>query len=144
MDLARLPRIKTKSKRRMGRGLGSGRGKTAGRGTKGQKARGKISLWFEGGALPLIKRLPKLRGRERNKPVRPKTLGINISKLSAFPKNTIIDKEALVKQKIVKPGKALSVKVLGKGEINVPLIVRLPTSLSVRKKIEKAGGRVET
>ena len=82
MNLAKLPRVKTRSKRRLGQGHGTGRGKTAGRGTKGQKSRGKISLSFEGGAQPLIKRLPFRRGKGRNKSFRVKPYVLNLDKLN--------------------------------------------------------------
>lgn len=66
MNLSQLPKIVHRSKKRIGRGHGSGKVKTAGRGSKGQKARGKIPAGFEGGQLPLIKRLPLLRGKGKN------------------------------------------------------------------------------
>ena len=67
MKLENLTKVTDRKKKRLGQGHGSGRGKTGGRGTKGQKARGKVSLTFEGGALPLIKRLPFHRGKGKNK-----------------------------------------------------------------------------
>ena len=67
MNIADLPSTNEKKLRRLGQGHGSGRGKTSGRGTKGQKARGKVPTFFEGGALPMTKRMPFLRGRGRNK-----------------------------------------------------------------------------
>ena len=67
MNLNQLPKIKKTSKKRLGQGHGSGKVKTSGRGTKGQKARNKVPMYFEGGALPLIKRLPYRRGKGRNK-----------------------------------------------------------------------------
>lgn len=68
MNIHSLPKIVKRSKKRLGRGHGSGKVKTSGRGTKGQKARGKLPLGFEGGQTPLVKRLPYLRGKGRNKP----------------------------------------------------------------------------
>ena len=67
MELNKLAKTTVKTKKRLGQGHGSGRVKTSGRGTKGQKARGKIPLRFEGGALPLIKRMPFHRGKGKNK-----------------------------------------------------------------------------
>ena len=67
MKLESLPKTTERRKKRLGLGHGSGRGKTAGRGTKGQRARGKIPISFEGGAIPLIKRLPFMRGKGKNK-----------------------------------------------------------------------------
>jgi large subunit ribosomal protein L15 len=144
MDLSNLPKITTKSFRRVGRGHGSGRGKTAGRGTKGQKARRNIPLAFEGGALPLVKRLPFLRGRGRNKVFKPKPIEITISRLNALPKKSKVDIDTLIKHGLVKDNaKKQGVKILSNGDLAVPLIVRLPVSDSARKKIEKAGGTVE-
>src|SRR5436190_22031478 len=97
MNLTNLQKIKTKKKRRIGLGHGSGRGKTAGRGTKGQKARGRVPLDFEGGALPLIKRMPFLRGKGRNYSLKSKPLIINVSALNLLPKNSIVDLESLAK-----------------------------------------------
>src|SRR5256885_15298099 len=100
MNLSSLQKITTKRKKRVGLGHGSGRGKTAGRGQKGQKARGKVPLDFEGGALPLIKRLPFLRGKGRNKSLQEKPQVINVSALNLFPNNSVVDIESLVKHKL--------------------------------------------
>lgn len=139
-----LPKVVKKEKRRLGMGAGSGRGKTAGRGTKGQKARGKIPLYFEGGALPLIKRLPFRRGKGRNKVFKKKPLAVNIKALSYLPKNSTVDLEALIKYHIVDKddAKTYGVKILGEGDISSSLTVSLPVSKGARKKIEKAGGKV--
>lgn len=145
MELSNLPRVTQKESRRVGRGHGSGRGKTAGRGTKGQKSRKNIPLAFEGGALPLVKRLPFLRGRGRNKVFKPHPIAINISSLNKFSKKTTIDIDTLIKYGIVRDAaRKQGVKILSDGDLSVPLIVKLPVSASARKKIEKAGGAVET
>lgn len=145
MDLNSLQKIKVKKNKILGRGHGSGRGKTSGRGTKGQKARRDIPLFFEGGALPLIKRLPVRRGKERNKVFKKKPLPINLKLLTVFPANSTIDIEALVKRKMVKADEAkfYGVKVLGEGEITVPLIIKIKISNNAKMKIEKAGGKIE-
>lgn len=145
MQLNKLPKHKTKSAKRIGRGMGSGRGKTAGRGTKGQKARGKLKLGFEGGQLPLIKRLPLYRGKGRNKPVASKPLVINLKFLDILPQNTEVTADTLVKYKIIKPAdvKQYDLKVLGSGGISKPLIIKLPISKSAKAKVEAAGGKVE-
>ncbi len=142
--LNKLPKITDSKKRTIGRGHGSGRGKTAGRGTKGQKARGKIKQTFEGGALPLIKRLPFMRGKGRNKSFRKKALVINVKVLNLLPKDSVVDVDFLVKHKIVEKDEALifGVKILGEGELKIPLTVKLPVSKGAREKIEKAKGKI--
>lgn len=143
MNIHSLPKITSRSKRRVGRGHGSGRVKTAGRGTKGQKARGKIKLTFEGGALPLIKRLPLLRGRGRNKKSVKKPIAVNVKFLNLLPKNAIVTLDSLIKHKIVSPSATtFGVKILGEGELKVPLEVKLKTSKGAKTKIEHAGGKV--
>lgn len=145
MNLHTLPRIITKKKRRLGQGHGSMRGKTAGRGTKGQKARGDIPLFFEGGAVSLIKRLPFRRGKEKNKVFKKKPITVNVRILNIFPKGTKVDLKTLIERKVVeeKDAKMYGVKILGDGELSVSLTVLLPVSKGATKKIEKAGGRVE-
>lgn len=140
-----LQKTTTNKLRRLGRGHGSGRGKTSGRGTKGQKARRKISLSFEGGALPLIKRLPFRRGKGRNESLKAKPIVVNIKALNLLPKNSVVDIESLVKQNIVVEAEAkrFGVKILGDGELKNALTIKLPISNSARKKIEEAGGSVE-
>lgn len=146
MQLHELPRIRTKRKKRLGLGHGSGRMKTAGRGTKGQKARYDIPLDFEGGALPLIKRLPFLRGKDRNKSTREKPIIVTLSDLSRLPKNTEVTFDVLVRHNIIdeKEGLSRGVKVLGNGEVTIPLTIKLPISKSATEKILKAGGHVES
>lgn len=145
MKLSSLKKITEKRKRRVGRGHGSGRVKTGGRGTKGQGARRTIPLSFEGGALPLIKRLPFMRGKGKNIAFKKKPLVINVKVLNLLKKDSVVDIDMLVKNHIVFPDHArkYGVKILGDGEIKIPLIVKLPVSKNAAKKIEKAGGRVE-
>ncbi|MCL5970647.1 MAG: 50S ribosomal protein L15 [Patescibacteria group bacterium] len=145
MDLHNLKKTTTKKKRRLGQGHGSGRVKTSGRGTKGQKARGKIPIYFEGGNVSLIKRLPFLRGRGRNKPFKKRPITINVKVLNLLPKDSIVNVETLVKNHIVNKDEAQTygVKILGDGNLNIPLTVKLPASKGARLKIEKAGGKLE-
>lgn len=145
MKLSKLSKVKTKSKRRLGQGHGSGRVKTAGRGMKGQKSRNKIPIYFEGGALPLIKRLPFLRGKGRNKPRRNRPIAVNVSALNKFKKGSVVDLAALIDNRIIgkKDAEIQGVKILGDGELLIALTVRLPLSKGAAKKIEKAGGIVE-
>jgi len=137
-----------KAERRLGRGHGSGRGKTAGRGTKGQKARsgGKIHRAFNGGQTRLSKRLPFVRGLgNSNIPFRKEYAIINVADLEAFDAGTQVTPEQLVEKRLMSPaeGRGL-VKVLGDGEIDRALTVRAHKfSASARAKIEAAGGTVE-
>ena len=145
MALNNLPKITKRSKKRLGQGHGSGKVKTSGRGTKGQHARNTVPLHFEGGALPLTKRLPYLRGKGRNKSFRPVPMVVNVKYLEVFPKDSVVDLDSLIKNRIVKESDAreFGVKILGDGEIKQALIIKLPISKSAASKIEKAGGRIE-
>ena len=137
-----------KAERRLGRGHGSGRGKTAGRGTKGQKARtgGTINRSFNGGQTRLSKRLPFLRGLgNSNTAFRDEYTIINVIDLEAFDTGAQVQPETLVKEKLVTPaqGRGL-IKVLGDGEIDRPLTVYAHKfSASAKAKIEAAGGSVQ-
>src|SRR5579883_2506763 len=102
MDLHTLPTITTTKKKRLGLGHGSGRSKTAGRGTKGQKARGKVPMYrYSGGSLSFVKSLPMLRGKLRNPGWKPKPVIISLDQLSLLPKNSIIDIKTLVAHHLV-------------------------------------------
>lgn len=127
--------------KRVGRGIGSGRGKTAGRGTKGQKARGKISAVFTG-SLQLYKKLPKRSGQGNPKvSVKPKV--ISLARLNVFKSKSVIDLEELLKAKVISEKETKrGVKILGTGEIAHVLVVKLPVSQSAREKIEGKGGKV--
>lgn len=140
MQLHNLKKIQQKSKRRLGQGHGSGRVKTSGRGTKGQKARSHIKLSFEGGALPLIKRLPFTRGKGRNKANISHTV-LNVSDLNTLSKGTVVTTELLISKGLLDKKETLKgVKILGEGTLSVALTVWLPVSKQALKKIEKAGG----
>ncbi len=137
-----------KQERRLGRGHGSGRGKTAGRGTKGQKARsgGSVHRAFNGGQTRLSKRLPFVRGLgNSNTPFRKDYAIINIADLELFEPGTSVTPEELVKADLMTPAEARGlVKVLGDGEVDRALTVRAHKfSESARAKIEAAGGAVE-
>jgi len=144
MDLSTLDRLPTKKKRRLGLGHGSGRGKTSGRGTKGTKARYDVPLDFEGGALPLMKRLPFLRGKGKFKSFKPKAYVISADALNVFAKNETVNAESLVKHNLVDADVAQKngVKILGGKELKVALTVQVPVSKSAAKLIEQAGGSV--
>jgi len=147
MELNQLPKTKTKSKKRIGRGYGSGKGgHTVGRGAKGEKARGKIALTFEGTKIKksLIKRLPLQRGKGELKSVKRKPLVVNLKYLNLFPKETLVNLESLIKAGVVseKEAKTCGVKILGDGKLKVALKIDLPCSRSAGEKIKKAGGEI--
>jgi large subunit ribosomal protein L15 len=144
MKLNLLPKIIERSKKRVGRGTGSGKGKTGGRGMKGQKARGKIPAAFIGGSLPLYKKLPFVRGWG-NKKANPKPVVITLEDLNKFKANSKVNIETLVEAGLVlgRSKQKRGVKVLNKGELTVKgLVVEIPVSLKVKEKIETAGGKV--
>lgn len=131
----------SKKKRiRVGRGEGGRRGKTAGRGTKGQLARNQSRLGFEGGQMPLHRRLPKAKGFKN--PFRVEYNVINVSQLAEFPAGTEVSPPVLEARGLIHH-KGL-VKILGDGELSVALTVKAHAfSKSAREKIEAAGGTTE-
>jgi large subunit ribosomal protein L15 len=128
-----------KAKTRVGRGEGS-KGKTAGRGTKGTKARYQVSAGFEGGQIPIHMRLPKLKGFKN--PFREEFQVVNVSRIGElFPEGGVVDVDALVAKGAVRKGEL--VKVLGNGDISVKVDVTANKfSSSAKTKIEAAGGSV--
>ena len=126
------------AKTRVGRGEGGKGGKTAGRGTKGSKARGQVSARFEGGQMPLHMRLPKLRGFTN--PFRTEYQVVNLDRITElFPEGGDVDVDALVAKGAVRKGH--KVKVLGSGEIGVKVQVSVHAfSGSAKEKIAAAGG----
>jgi large subunit ribosomal protein L15 len=141
-ELAPAPGAKS-SRKRVGRGVGSGLGKTSGRGHKGQKSRsgGGVRLGFEGGQMPIQRRLPK-RGFS-NYPFRTIYAEINIETLNRFEQDTVVTPEVLKEMGIVKNLRD-GLKVLGRGELEKPLTVRAHKfSKAAAEKIEAAGGKAE-
>jgi len=131
-----------KNRKRVGRGIGSGSGKTAGKGSKGHKSRtGEGSRpGFEGGQMPIQRRLPK---RGFTNVFRKKIAVINISDLSKFESGSVVDEISLVNVGLVK-GKRDGIKLLGKGEIAYPLTIKLSSiSKGAGEKIKAAGGTIE-
>ena len=126
---------------RRGRGHGSGNGKTAGKGHKGQKARsGAPRIGFEGGQMPLYRRLPKRGFKNRN---HKEIVAINVSALEVFENGATVDVEALIAQGIVKNPED-GVKILGNGELTKKLDVKVNAySASAVEKIQAAGGKAE-
>jgi large subunit ribosomal protein L15 len=131
-----------KAVKRVGRGHGSGNGKTAGKGHKGQNARsgGGVRIGFEGGQMPLARRIPK---RGFNNIFAKKFAIVNVSDLSKFVDGTVVDTEMLIASGLIK--KAYDgVKVLGNGELTSKVTVKAAKfSKSAIEKIEKAGGKAE-
>ena len=126
---------------RRGRGHGSGNGKTAGKGHKGQKARsGAPRIGFEGGQMPLYRRLPKRGFKNRN---RKEIVGINIDRLEVFENGSTVDVETLMERGIVKNPRD-GVKILGNGELTKKLNVKANAfSASAAEKIQALGGTTE-
>jgi large subunit ribosomal protein L15 len=129
--------------KRVGRGQGSGKGKTAGRGHKGQKARGtgKVSPWMEGGQTPLHRRLPKFGFKNFTKKV---YAVVNLDTLEEkFENNDVVTPEVLLEKGII--NKIYDgVKILARGEITKPLVVKAHKfSEKAKEKIEKVGGKIE-
>ena len=144
MELSKLSPVEgsTQVGKRKGRGHGSGNGKTAGRGHKGQKARsgGKVRAGFEGGQMPLVRRIPK-RGFN-NVFAKPLT-AINLTVLNRFEDGAVVNTEALLNAGIIKKAPN-GVKVLGNGKIEKNLTVQVAAfSDSAKAKIEAAGGKAE-
>ena len=132
----------TKERKRIGRGVGSGWGKSAGRGNKGHNARsgGGVRPGYEGGQMPLHRRLPK---RGFTNIFKKQIVAVNVRDLARFESGTVVDETALVRSGLVK-GQRDGVKLLGQGEIAIPLTVKLNAiSRTAKEKIEAAGGSVE-
>lgn len=145
MDLSSLkaPAGATKKKKRLGRGNSSGHGGTSGKGHKGQRSRsgGGVRDGFEGGQMPMTRRLPK---RGFRNPFRQSYVAVNLSDLSrVFKKDDVIDEAAILASGLVKK-KRDGIKILAKGEINFPVTVKMAKiSTSAKEKIAAAGGSVE-
>ena len=134
-----------KSRNRVGRGIAAGQGKTAGRGTKGQGARsgGGTRLYHQGGNLPFFRRLPFKRGEGFTPFNRVEFNEINLDQLSGFPANVEISPESLTAANLLHDSRN-PVVILGRGEVNVALIVKVHrVSQSAKTKIEAAGGRID-
>ncbi|MEK7188287.1 MAG: 50S ribosomal protein L15 [Patescibacteria group bacterium] len=143
----KLPKVITQRKKRLGRGIGSGKGgHTVGRGQKGQKTRAHLGILFEGKKVKksLFKRLPFLRGKGKFKSLRKKPIIINLTYLNVFPAGAKVTLETLASFGIVKleDAKKIGVKILGNGDIAKKLEILVPISHSAAKKIEKAGGKI--
>ncbi|MEX2425912.1 MAG: 50S ribosomal protein L15 [Thermomicrobiaceae bacterium] len=130
-----------KARKRVGRGIAAGQGKTAGRGTKGQLARSKVRPGFEGGQNPIFKRMPFRRGFTNIFKTRYEV--VNVKQIAALETDEPVTPELLVSRGITR-GPEFMVKILGEGEIDKAVTVRAHKfSQSARSKIEAAGGTVE-
>ena len=132
----------TKKRRRVGRGPGSGRGKTAGTGGKGQGTRSgkKIKPWFEGGQMPITQRVPK---RGFTNIFRKDVEIVNVGELARLGDGATVDPESLAKNGLIR-GSGVEIKLLGEGESPKNLTIKLNrVSAGARAKVEAAGGSVE-
>lgn len=143
MAVVQINRTGVKKAKRVGRGIGSGRGGYSGRGAKGQKARsgGSVSPWFEGGQMPLYRRVPK-RGFKNNNKIDFNI--VNLAAFSGFDSGTEVTIDLLKEMGLIKANKN-PVKLLGNGELKVKKlkIVVHACSASAKEKIEALGGQVE-
>jgi large subunit ribosomal protein L15 len=138
VDNLKPPTGSKRARRRVGRGIAGKGGKTAGRGTKGQKARGQIKPGFEGGQLPLTQRVPKLKGFKN--PFKVEYAIINLNQLQQMDVNEVTP-ELLAKAGLV--AKRLPIKVLGNGELTKPMVVHAHAfSASAKEAICRVGGGV--
>lgn len=136
------PKGSRKKRKRVGRGIGSGHGKTACKGAKGQKARtgGGIKAGFEGGQMPLQRRLPK---RGFHPPFKKRFTLLHVGDLNRFPRDTVVGPDLLLQSGLV-PKEGGPVKLLSDGELKHPLTVRVhQASKAALRKVEAASGKVE-
>jgi len=141
----RPPEGAKKKRKRVGRGIAAGQGKTAGRGTKGQNARsgGGVPPYFEGGQLPVVRKLPFARGVGFRNPNRIRFTPVNLKRLEAFQAGDEVSPETLAAAGIIKRASELVV-ILGDGDLDRPLHFKAHRfSASARRKIEAAGGTIE-
>lgn len=139
LDILKPPPGSRKARKRVGRGVGSGQGKTAGRGSKGSRSRsgGKPRPWFEGGQMPLVRRVPK---RGFTNIFKKEYALVKVGDLDRFDAGEEVDLDSLRDRGLLKPRDKL-VKVLGDGALTKPLKVRVhKLSRAARAKIESAGG----
>lgn len=143
MKLHEKKKMTTRSKKRLGRGYGSGKGgHTVGRGQKGQKSRYSIPTWFTGTSWVWFKRLPFLRGKSRFKSLSQETVIITLSDLEKFKSGSTINRESLVKAGLITKDMSASnnIKVLSSGNLTKKIKLALPASKSVISKVESLGG----
>ena len=146
MQLNNLKNRNLKSRKRLGRGIGSGKGKTGGRGHKGQKSRSGVAIKsFEGGQMPLYRRLPK---RGFNQIKKDKIAVLNLDKIQKLITNKKLDLNSLINIETLKKARIVSnsinkIKILGSGDINTKINLNVDfISKSAKEKLEKAGGTI--
>lgn len=144
--MVNLPKIVNKKAKRVGRGYGSGKGgHTTGRGQKGQKARGSVSVLFEGMKVKksLIKRLPFRRGKDKLK-AGAKPVIVKLAALEILPSGSTVTVDTLIKQGIVDAAdaKKFGLKILGDGKISKKFSIGVPISKSAAKIVEQKGGKI--
>jgi len=144
MKLSDLPKTVKIGKKRLGRGYGSGvGGHTVGRGQKGQKTRGTMPLWFEGGQLPIIRRTPFIKGKHRFQVINLQPITVNFDILTKyFEDKAVIDTASLIKTlKISDKEAKRGFKIIQTGKLEKVLEVNVPATAGAIKAIEKAGGK---
>lgn len=142
--LSKLPKSTARKKKRLGRGIGSGKGSKSGRGTtRHQKARENIPLHFEGGQAKMVKKFPLLRGKSKNKSIKQKETVVSLESLNVLKTGETVSLETLTKYKVIDNVK-VKVKIVANGKLEKKLTVQLPASKKAQKLIEKAGGTVKT
>ena len=142
-SLNQLPAMIRKSKPKIGRGYGSGKGgHTSTRGQKGQKSRGKIPQWFTGTSWVWFKRLPMIKGKSKFNSLKKPVINLSLSDLEVFPNNSLVNLESLVKHQLIteKQAKRSRFKLLNRGKLTKKLKVDLPASQSAIQTITKLGG----
>lgn len=147
LKLHLLPKLVSHHKKRVGRGYGSGKGgHTSGRGQKGQRSRRTIPWWFEGGQLPLVRRVPFWRGKGRLNSLKLKPIIVKIGQLNILNSGSKVTVDTLIRESIVNKTevKVRGLKILANGELEKKLgIIGLKLSDTSRKKVEAAGGKVK-
>ncbi len=144
MQLHTLEKLSKRSAKRLGRGIGSGRGKTSGRGMKGQKARGKIPAANVGAGLLYFKKLPYRRGWGNSK-VSAKPALLQVSKLNAFSAGATVTVATLIETGLTteKAVKRIGIKIVNGGELTTKnLTIEVPVTASVKSVVEQAGGKI--
>jgi len=141
--LSNLPKTVKTPKKRLGRGYGSGvGGHTSGRGQKGQKTRGVMPLWFEGGQLPLVRRTPFIKGKHRFQVIKLQPITVNFDRLDKFEANTTVDSSFLITAlKVSEKEAKRGFKIIATGKLTKALEINVPASAGAIKAIEAAGGK---